>query len=247
MRGLKLGAGRARRPEATQPPRLARETGWGAGWRSEGGYLLSPSLIPLAAKPGEGEALGVLANSFLEQHVALGRRGLAVCGASEGTGVTFVAANLAVALATIGVSTLLVDTNLRRPVIQTLIAPPEPRGGLYEVLEGRAPPDLDIAHQDILPRLSVIYAGQGETSPSELLASDRFRDFASTCLRDYPCVIFDTPPANRSPDARAVGAAAGYALLVARQGRSYADDLALLTRQLEQDRVVVVGAVLNAA
>jgi protein-tyrosine kinase len=247
MKGLKLGAGRSRRPEAARPPPFVRQAEWGAGWRSEGGYLFSSSLIPLAAKPGGGEVVGVLANNLVEQHIALGRRGLAICGASEGAGVTFVAANLAVALAMIGVSTLLVDTNLRRPVVQTLITPPEPRGGLYEVLEGRAPLDLNIAHQEILPQLSVVYAGQGQTSPSELLAGERFRDFASMCLRDYPCVIFDSPPANRSPDARAVGAAAGYALLVARQGRSYTDDLALLTQQLEQDHVVIVGAVLNGA
>jgi protein-tyrosine kinase len=246
MKGLKLGGARSRRPLVGAKPMRVRETAAAPAGLSHEGYVFSAALVrPSQMK--EGEILVGLAQNVIEHHVALGRRGLAVCGASSGAGVSFVAANLAMALARGGVTTLLIDTNLHRPALEDLIRPPSPAPGLYEVLEGRAPSSLDVARIDVLPQLSIVYAGRGEAAPSELLASERFRAFALTCLRDFPCVIFDTPPANRSPDARAVAAVAGYALLVAQKHRSYFDDLSTLTEQLEQDRVTVIGSVLNDA
>lgn len=208
-------------------------------------YLLSNTL-PLPGAGADGnEALNLLASGIVEQHIAYGRRGLAVCGASAGAGVTFVAASLAMAVARTGVSTLLVDANLHRPGVQYLIQPPRSTPGLQELLESEGAIDLDPVRHDIMPQFAVIYAGKSEISPSELLAGGRLRDVVFACLRDFRCVVFDTPPANRSPDARMIGAAVGYALLVARRGESYADDLTMLARQLEQDHIAVVGGVLN--
>jgi protein-tyrosine kinase len=245
MKGLKFGVRRPPRPVAAAA-KPVRDAVADITWSNPAGYVFSGALVrPSQVKAGE--TLIGLAEAVIEHHVAPGRRGLAVCGASAGTGVSFVAANLAMGLARGGVTTLLVDANLRRPAIEGLIRPPAPGQNLYDVLEGRAPLDLDVVHPEVLPQLSVVYAGEGETPPSELLASDRFRDFALMCLRDFRCVIFDTPPANRSPDARIIASVAGYALLVAQNGRSYVDDLSTLTQQLEQDGIAIIGSVLNAA
>src|ERR1700748_150683 len=55
------------------------------------------------------EAIRALRTHLMAQHVGEGRRALAVCGASHHVGRTFMAVNLAVALAQIGLKTLLID------------------------------------------------------------------------------------------------------------------------------------------
>src|ERR1700679_4371963 len=87
------------------------------------------------------EAIRALRTHLLAQHLAGGRRALAVCGPTAGVGVSFVAANLAVALSQVGVNTLLVDANLREPGLERLIRPPGPPVGLAQKLADNTPYD----------------------------------------------------------------------------------------------------------
>ena len=79
-------------------------------------YSFSPSLV-MVSSPGDAaaEAIRALRTHIMAQHIQEGRRALAVCAASAGVGCTFIASNLAVALSQIGVKTLLIDADLRRP------------------------------------------------------------------------------------------------------------------------------------
>lgn len=240
-----------RAAKAPKPPKAlkvrspkARPEG---AWVTPEGFRLAERLVALnPARPG-GDRMVALANEVVDRHVRLGRRGLAVCGAATGAGVTFVAANLAIALAQAGVSTLLVDANLDAPGLHELIAPPGPGPGLGELLADAELSLQDAVRTGVLPGLSVLYAGSGAPEGADGLGSERFRNLADRCLRDYGCTIFDTAPANRSTGARAVGISAGYALLVARRNLSYAEDLGTLTAQLSQDDVEIIGSVLNNA
>lgn len=236
----------ARKVKPPKPPR-ERKSGLEGAWVTPDGYRLAERVVALdPARPG-GDMIVALAHEVVDQHVRLGRRGLALCGAARGAGVTFVAANLAVALAQAGVSTLLVDANLEAPDLQTLIAPPEAGPGLSELL---ADPELtlhDAVRTDVLPGLSVLFAGAELPEGIDGLGGERFRELAQRCLRDYDCTIFDTPPANRSAGARMVAVETGYALLVARRNVSFAEDLGTLTAQLAQDEVLIIGSVLNDA
>ncbi|HEY0647310.1 CpsD/CapB family tyrosine-protein kinase [Phenylobacterium sp.] len=237
---------KARKVKPPKPPRGRKARPEGV-WVTPEGYRLAQRLVALdPARPG-GDIIVALAHEVVDRHVRLGRRGLAVCGAASGAGVTFVAANLAIALAQAGVSTLLVDANLEAPRLHELIAPPEPGPGLGDLLTDAELSLHDVVHSDVLPGLSVLYAGAGVPEGPDGLGSERFRALAERCLRDYDCTIFDTAPANRSTGARAVGLTTGYALLVARRNLSYAEDMGALTAQLNQDDVEIIGSVLNNA
>lgn len=216
-------------------------------WLTPDGYKLSDRLVGIDRSRRGGDVITALAYEIMDRHVRLGRRGLAVCGAARGAGVTFVAANLAVALAQLGVSTLLVDTNLDAPGLEKLITPPEPSLGLSDLLVDPAVSIGAAVRPHVLPGLSILYAGGVRDTEADGLSGDRFREIVRRCLRDHELTIFDTAPANRSTGARLVGGAAGYALLVARSGLTFADDMSTLTAQLAQDEVSIVGSVLNAA
>lgn len=191
------------------------------------------------------EAIRALRTHVMAQHVHEGRRALAVCAASPRVGATFIATNLAVALSQIGVKTLLVDGDLRNPGIDRVIQPRREAAGLLQCLTSDENDFGDYVDRDILPNLSVMYAGGVASHPQELLASAQFDALMDYCLRDFDATIVDTPPANSCSDARRISTVAGYSLIVARRHKSLVDDVKTLAGQLQADHARIVGTVLN--
>jgi capsular exopolysaccharide synthesis family protein len=207
---------------------------------------LSKALVTIAAPNGvQAEAVRALRTHLMAQHINEGCRAIAICSASSGVGCSFVAANLAVSLSQIGLNTLLVDANLRRPGLDAIIPPAQPVNGLKQFLSTSDPSVSDYIHIDVLPSLSVMYAGGAATNAQDLLAGDRFKALMDFCRRDFDVTIIDTPAANTCSDARRIGHVVGHAMIVARLNKSLIHDIKTLTSQLEGDRVRVVGSVLN--
>jgi len=192
-------------------------------------------------------AIQPTAIEILNRHVAKGRRGLVLCGVSAGAGVTFLTASLGVALSRLGVSTLVVDANLRQPGLEELIAPSGQPRGLRQILSGEVEDAESVVHADVLPGLSLLYAGEPTEVPQDLIGGREFKRCIAACLRNYELTLIDAPPANRSADARRIAATVGYALIVARRNLTIADDLTTLERELTQDGAAVIGSVFNGA
>jgi capsular exopolysaccharide synthesis family protein len=207
----------------------------------------APSLVMVADPSGPAaEAVRALRTRLQSEHIQLGRRALAVCAASANVGCTFLATNLAVSLAQIGIKTLLVDANLRNPSVHTYFGAPEPTQGLAACLA-----DSDLAldecvSRDVEPGLDVLFAGKSVGRPQELLAGSRFPQIMNACLRDYEMTIVDTAPANSSSDCLLVTNAVSFALIVARKHQSLVSDIRTLSGQIRSERARVLGTVLNA-
>jgi len=209
-------------------------------------FLFSPSLVMLSAPAGgPAEAVRALRTHFMAQHVQEGRRALAVCATNQGAGCTFVAANLALALAQIGVKTLLIDANLRSPAVGNLFRPQAPAAGLTQCLQDEDSAFSENIQADVQANLSVMFAGGTPANPQELLAGDRFRSLMEFCLREFEATVVDTPPANTCSDARRLSTVTGYSLIVTRRNLTYVDDVKTLAAQLEADHARVIGTVLN--
>ncbi|MGZ6050059.1 MAG: CpsD/CapB family tyrosine-protein kinase [Phenylobacterium sp.] len=209
-------------------------------------YTLSPDLVTLSdARAAEAEAIRTMRTHIMARHLDDGRRGLAMCAATKGAGCTFLAANLAVSLAQIGVKTLLIDGDLRAPSIDQLIRPSQPSNGLKQCIMS---PDLhpnDQIHVEVLPNLAVLYAGGVADNAQELLGAEAFKTLMERCLRDFDFTIVDTPPTNLCADARRIRTIIGYSVVVAKRNVSYYGEMASLAAQLEEDGARVVGTVLN--
>lgn len=207
-------------------------------------YHVANSVAVLMDRGGpRAESVGVLRAQVLTQHVRQGRRALAICATQGDVGCTTLSVNLAVALGQVGLKTLLIDGNLRQPGVDQLIAPGEPVPGLLQCLRDDTP--LEEAIQDeVLPGLSVLYAGGASDTAQEFLARDRFKMIVDRCLRDFDITIIDTPPANSSADARRIASVAGYALVVVGKNRTYVHDVEVLAEELRSDRTTVIGSVL---
>ena len=209
-------------------------------------YELSPDLVTLSdARPADAEAIRTLRTHIMARHLGDGRRGLAICGATAGVGCSFTAANLGMALSQVGISTLLIDGNLRAPGLEKFIRPSTSTDGLSQYLAARDSVISDAIHAEVVPNLSVMYAGGVAANAQELLGSDAFRRLIERCLRDFEFTIIDTPPGDTCADNLRISAMVGYTLIVARADISRANEVMALSRQLRDDGADVIGSVLS--
>src|ERR1700749_2110066 len=133
------------------------------------------SMVTLSGEPSRSaEAIRALRTHVMARHVSEGHRALAICAASRGTGCTFVATNLAVALSQIGVNTLLLDSDLRAPGVAKAFGFKSQRADLRTALS--SPVNFnDCLERNIMPGLSVLFSDGPAANAQELLASGRFK------------------------------------------------------------------------
>ncbi|MCE7798526.1 CpsD/CapB family tyrosine-protein kinase [Sphingobium sufflavum] len=194
----------------------------------------------------KSESIGALRTHLLAQHIRDGRRALAISSPSAGVGTSYVSANLAASFAQAGMKTLLIDANMRDPSLEDYIRPSAPVIGLQHCLMD---PNLrigDAIQQNVLPNLSIVYAGGQADDPQMLLASDSFKITVEDCLRDFDITIIDTPPSNGSSDARRIALVVKYAMLISRRDVTFMSDLKTLVDEFTNDRVKIIGTYLNS-
>lgn len=167
---------------------------------------------------------------------------IAVSSAEKGEGKSTTSSNLAIALASAGKRTLLVDADLRRPQTHRILGlDAEP--GLAELLYDD---NIDIGSFGTdIDSLWVLPAGSSVPNPAELLGSQRMRDLIDNLEEEFEYVIFDTPPVLLFSDALGLASRADGTLLVASanqtDGRAF-DHAVSLLEDVEAD---FLGCILN--
>jgi capsular exopolysaccharide synthesis family protein len=170
-------------------------------------------------------------------------RVIVVTSPLPGDGKSFVAANLAMGFAAAGQRVILIDGDLRRPVVASIFGLKDD-AGLTDLLARRATIP-DIAHMpDPEGHLAVFTAGPTPPDPSELLGSKRMRELLEE-LSEEAMVIIDTPPTIPVTDAAALASAADGVLLVASAGRTTYDMLHAALDSIHAAKGHVLGVVLN--
>lgn len=171
-------------------------------------------------------------------------RSFVVTSANAGEGKSTVSANLARVLASGGQPTLLIDADLRRPVIAGMFDV-DASVGLTQVLAG------DVRLEDALitssqPQLTLLPAGRIPPNPSELLGSRRMEHLLEELRGDY-LVIRDAPPLLPVTDAGLLSGVADGTLMVFAVGKTHREQARLCVSRLEQVGGRLLGVVLNRA
>lgn len=209
----------------------------------------------------QAEAIRVV-RSQLMRHVfrggAAGRGALAVVSPDPGDGKSFLAANLAIALAQVGGRTLLVDGDLRGPR-QHEIFQLDNTVGLSAFLAARVAQDGRLTRGDEgalaegpslqavggVPGLWVLPVGVTPPNPLELIEQPAFGQLIDRLAGSFDHVVIDTPAVRYGADAQAIADRCGAALLVARRHASRLAALEGLIAAFAQGPARVVGAVMN--
>jgi polysaccharide biosynthesis transport protein len=147
-----------------------------------------------------GEAFRSLRTSLVFTSGADGPRIIAVTSSQPLEGKTTTACNLGMVLALGGARVLLVDADMRRPGLHSVVGA-QNEVGLSHLLVGQVRV-RDAVQKTSEPNLFVISAGRIPPNPSELLTSERMNALLAN-LRGGPFdwVIIDTPPILAVTDA----------------------------------------------
>lgn len=159
-----------------------------------------------------------------------------------GDGKSTTASNLAITLAASGQRVVLIDGDLRRPMIGTIFDLVE-GAGLTDVLAGRAE-IVDVAQPIGNGNLLVITAGKIPPNPSELLGSARMRELLRSIAREA-FVIVDAPPLIPVTDAAILSHSADGAIVVTTVGRTTFEVLGKALGNIERAGARALGVVLN--
>lgn len=172
-------------------------------------------------------------------------RVMVVTSPLPGDGKSTTAANLAVSIAATGQAVILVDADLRRPVLGGMFGFSDDVG-LSDVLAGRAQIE-QVAHQvDENGRLFVVAAGRTPPNPSEMVGSQRMQALARKLAEDL-VVVVDSPPTLAVADAAVIASWADGAVLVVTAGRTTDDMLSRAAENIAKTRGHLLGVVLNRA
>lgn len=158
---------------------------------------------------------------------------------SEGKSTT--AINIALALAEAEHNVVLVDGDLRRPMLHKYL---DLVGavGFSTVLSGSAP--LGEALQKTrFPGLTVLTAGAVPPNPSELLGSQSARKLLTELRSTFDYVIVDSTPLLAVTDAAILAAGADGVLIMARFGQTKREQLSQAVASLEGVGAPLLGAV----
>ncbi|MCP3920201.1 MAG: CpsD/CapB family tyrosine-protein kinase [bacterium] len=171
---------------------------------------------------------------------------LVVTSALRGEGKTVATINLAVAMAEMpGTQVLVVDADLHQPAVEDYFGLPR-RQGLTEVLRGKLPIDLAV-RQTSSTGVSILGPGELPSNSSELLGSDRMRSVMNRLRQNYSYVLIDTPAAMSISDASLLGAMADGILLVVRLGETPRHFVEMTHNSLEALGGNVLGTCLTGA
>lgn len=171
-------------------------------------------------------------------------RSVVITSAIHAEGKTMTAVNLAVAFTAGGLRVILVDGDLRRPMVASAFGLSGAESGLTALLEGgSAPADVLVDAPGFESRLRLLLPGPER--PVDLLEPTRVEALLDGLKREADVVVVDSSPLTEFADTFAFADAADVVLVVVRLGHSRRDKLGELTRFLTQHRIVPSGYVVT--
>jgi capsular exopolysaccharide synthesis family protein len=196
-----------------------------------------------APKSPISEAYRTLRTNIQFTHIDRPIKTVLVTSSGPGEGKSTSVANLAIAFAQMGTNALLVDTDLRRPVLHAIFDQPRDVG-LTNVLVGKVPFEEAVRPTKI-DNLHLLTSGTLPPNPSELLGSEAMMAFLRDAKEKYDIVLFDSPPVIAVTDAAILGTRLDGIVLVAKSGSTGKDAIIRSRILLENVNAHIFGILVN--
>jgi capsular exopolysaccharide synthesis family protein len=177
-------------------------------------------------------------------------KSILVTSTIPGEGKTLVSSNLAGCFARHGKNTLLIDCDLRRPMIHRHFKQQNKAGVIawFESggnLEGDLATNPNLGIVKISENLSVLTSGGRAKSPTQILENPLFGQLLEKLKKQYDLIVVDSPPMGAVTDALLIAERTDEVVYVCRFNRAYRKHIKLYIRALMNGKNVVLGIVLN--
>ncbi len=170
---------------------------------------------------------------------------LLVSSPGPGEGKTTTISNLAITFANLGKKTLLVDTDLRKPVMHTVFNKSQ-SPGLTDYLLGKEDKIENlVSKMDGVNNLSLMTSGYVPPFPSELLGSKKMNTLIAQLKANWDIVLFDLPPLMAVTDAYVILRQMDQFIFVLRAGVTQKGAFKRSISYLSKANISQIGAVLN--
>ena len=167
-----------------------------------------------------------------------------VCSALPGEGKSFLAANLAQAIARQhGRRVLLIDTDLRRASLHIALGTRD-TPGMTDFLRGTAD-EHAVLQRGPMEGLFFIARGTEVANPAELIANGRCKTLLQRLAPQFDWIILDSPPAVPVSDASLLAEYCDGVLLVVRAGATPIEQAQRAAKEFSEK--AILGVVLNDA
>tara|TARA_Y100001980_G_C14553956_1_gene339890 strand:- start:2334 stop:4673 length:2340 start_codon:yes stop_codon:yes gene_type:complete len=172
-------------------------------------------------------------------------KSILVSSAGPGEGKTTTVANLAITYANLGKRTLLVDTDLRRPVVHKVFnLDRDP--GVTNYLSAQTKNYKDLVKKTDISNLSVITSGIIPPNPSEMLGSKRMIQLVRALEEEWDMVLFDSPPLVAVTDANMLSKEIDQIALVVKVGQTDKKAFHHTITNLKNINAPLCGIIMNA-
>ena len=172
-------------------------------------------------------------------------KSILISSAGPGEGKTTTVANLAITYANLGKRTILIDTDLRRPVVHKVLdLNKEP--GITDYLSGNTDDFNSLVQPTSIENLSVVPSGIIPPNPSELLGSKRMSDLLKKLENEWDMILLDSPPLVAVTDATMVSKEIDQIVMVVKVGQTDKKAFDHTITSLRNVQAPLGGVILNA-
>lgn len=169
-------------------------------------------IVQLDPRSPEAESYRSLRTNILSINLANPPKTMLLTSAHPEEGKSITSTNLAIVMAEIGKKTLLVDCDLRRPSVHTILGMDKARG-LSEVLYGTEEWDKVLKTFGI-DNLHIITSGAIPHNPAEIIGSDKMKLFLEEVKHVFDIIILDVPCILAVTDALILSLLVDYVFMV---------------------------------
>ncbi len=167
---------------------------------------------------------------------------LVFTSAVPGEGKSTTVANLAIAMGQDDKHILLIDCDMRKPVVHRRF------GLLNRGLSNCFAEDLplkEVIQADVFPNLDVVTSGPVPPNPAELLGSKKMKDLLQEAAETYDYVFLDMPPVLAVTDAALMSSRVDGTVIILGSGDIGPDEGKQAKELLEKVHANILGVILN--
>lgn len=174
-----------------------------------------------------------------------GCKAILVTSALENEGKTTVAANIAISLSQNGNSVLMIDCDLRKPAVATVLdIKDKVKISAIDVIKSGADASSAIVHADKYG-VDIIGGLKAVGNSSEILSTQGLKKLLDNVRDKYDYIIVDTPPSQLFTDAAIIAEYTDAGILVVRQNSANIDDVIGVVDDISQSKAKIIGFVFN--